>query len=317
MSPGSGGNGSGVAHRCTACIGEFGNPGSGGCDRSSEIGPAVAGVADRGGGDVGGQLIDEPLVAASRSDGQRRFPLAVVDEIAECEQQRRVCGQLHERACAVNERGTDRTVEPDGVAQVPVPVVPEIGARRDHRRGRRADELHGSFDESRTRKPGNQIRPQRFQCAGVGGKVHRDLAGEQASLVCRGHDGLYRFTVPRHHHRRARVDHRQLQPARCGGDQPLGIVGGDAEHRHAVAARQPIDHLRAGDDDRDGIGKRDGPGDIACGDLSEAVADGDVGKDPAGLPHLCKPRGVGELRGLGLCLRPLCETRVEEQVRQR
>lgn len=58
------------------------------------------------------------------------------------------------------------------------------------------------------------------------------------------------------------------------------------------------------DDDRGGIIKPDASGDVGGRDLTEAVADHQVGHDPAGAPHVGQRYRVGELGRLDLRLRP-------------
>ena len=224
-----------------------------------QVGPAVAGVGHRHGGDVGGQRVDERFVASARYRPMSGGSTGSVEQVVHREQQRRMRGQFDEvRAPRREPRPTawsKRTV----LRRLRIPVVGEVGARPAPRPPV-AEPMNCTGVSANCAAGSRSIRARRAAvparwCAPGN---HVDLAGEQAAVAdavaTSGGDGV---ACRRRRDRGVGVHHRQFQPARGSGDQRSRLVGRDPEHRHAVAARQPVDGRGARDDHGDGVGERD------------------------------------------------------------
>ncbi len=199
----------------------------------------------------------------------------------------RVGAHLDEAGEPVGQRGTDAGLEPDGLAQVPVPVLavqPGLGEPcaghgrvERHRAGHGVDPGEGA----------QHLVAGGLDLGTVRGVVDGDLAGADAGVRAVGQQVVEGLRIAGDHGRRGAVDRGDGQPPVVRGDQLAGRTGVHRDGRHAAAVGQDLADRPAAERHHPGsVLRRQGARHDGRGDLPLGVPEHRGGAHAHGPPHL-------------------------------
>ena len=199
-------------------------------------------------------------------------------------------GKLYEGVDLARHGGRDGAVEPDGVAQIPEPVLGQREVGGDGLTQSRSDAVDVADEKALIAHPashrGFYLVAKLIDHAGVCRIANRDEPRKPPDRVQRIHRRRDGGTIPGDAHQAWRIDHRHLCPPGLTSQHALAFVAVGGNHRHRIIVRGDVlDRARPSADDQHRILESHLSRQVGTGNFALTVADNGIGVDADRAPH--------------------------------